>query len=75
MGSLQMWADQVGDDSYAFPNFLPYYEKSVHFTPPDFTRRYTNGTIDYDPTVFNNALNGPLAVSYANYASPTSSRL
>lgn len=70
-----MWARQVGDESYTFENLLPYYEKSVHFTGPDFTKRYTNSTLDYDETVFNNSLNGPLAVSYANYASPTSSWL
>lgn len=68
-----MWANQVGDESYTFENLLPYYEKSVSFTAPDFSKRYTNSTLDYDRTVFDNALDGPLAVSYANYASPTGS--
>ena len=71
--SLQLWAEKVGDESYTFETLLPYYEKSVNFTGPDFTKRYMNSTLDYDPSVFDNALKGPLAVSYANYASPTSS--
>lgn len=71
--SLGMWTDQAGDESYTFENFLPYYEKSVNFTGPDFSKRYTNSTFNYDKTVFNNALNGPSAVSYASYASPTAS--
>lgn len=68
-----MWANQVGDESDAYENLLHYNEKSVSFTGPDFSKRYTNSTLDYDRTVFNNALDGPLAVSYANYAAPTAS--
>ena len=71
--SLQMWADQVGDQSYTFDRMLPYYKKSTHFTPPDFTRRDTNIALNYDPKVFHNTRGGPLAVSYANYASLTAS--
>lgn len=37
---LQVWADQVGDDSYTFDNMLQYYEKSVAFTPPDTEKRF-----------------------------------
>ena len=32
-GSLDMWADAVGDDSYRFDDFLPYMQKSMSFDP------------------------------------------
>lgn len=42
--SYKMWADLVGDESYEFENLLPYFEKSLKFTPPDVNRRFKNGT-------------------------------
>lgn len=33
-GSLQMWADMVGDNSYTYDRMLPYYQKSCKFTGP-----------------------------------------
>ncbi|KAL8938340.1 MAG: hypothetical protein Q9216_003941 [Gyalolechia sp. 2 TL-2023] len=35
IGSYQLWADQVGDPSYTYTNFLPFLKKSVKFTGPD----------------------------------------
>ncbi|MCJ1473986.1 hypothetical protein MMC13_002642 [Lambiella insularis] len=72
-GSFQVWADMVGDQSYTFDNILQYYQKSVNFTPPDFSKRANNSTLNYDPLAFNNSLQGPLQVSYVNWASPLSS--
>lgn len=71
--SFQKWADAVGDETYTFDNVLPYYEKSATFTPPDYSKRYTNTTLNYDPSVFDNSLQGPLQVSYPNWASPFAS--
>ncbi|KAF7514170.1 hypothetical protein GJ744_004495 [Endocarpon pusillum] len=65
-GSYQMWADQVGDDSYSFENFLPYFQRSQKFTPPDQSRRPANATPRYDPSVLGR--DGPLSVIYPNYA-------
>ena len=65
-----MWADRAGDDSFTFDNLLPYFEKSVNFTGPDFQQCFTNSTLNHDPSVFDNSLKGPLQVSYANFASP-----
>lgn len=65
-GSYQMWADQVGDDSYSFENFLPYFQKSQKFTPPDQSRRPANATPRYDPSVLGR--DGPLSVIFPNYA-------
>ncbi len=61
-----MWADQVGDDSYSYEKFLPYFQKSQRFTPPDQSRRLANATPRYDPSVLGR--DGPLSVIYTNYA-------
>lgn len=71
---MQLWADMVGDQSYTFENMLPYYKKSVQFTPPDTDKREPNATTQYDTTAFDTGA-GPLRVSYANYAQPFSSYL
>ncbi|MCJ1390735.1 hypothetical protein MMC18_003596 [Xylographa bjoerkii] len=66
IGAFQQWADTVDDKNYAFPNLLPYHQKSVDFTPPDYSKRGVNTSISYDPTAFSR--NGrPLQVSYSNY--------
>lgn len=66
IGSLQMWADQVGDQSYTFNNFLPFYKKSVSFTAPNTVTRPANVTVDYDAGAYDSS-GGPLQVSYSNY--------
>ncbi|KAF2997155.1 hypothetical protein E8E13_005383 [Curvularia kusanoi] len=71
-GSYQNWADQVGDDSYTFENLLPYFKKSVKFTPPNTRLRAANASAEYRADAFD-ASGGPLDVSYANYAGPFSS--
>ena len=70
-GSYQQWAEQVGDNSYLYENLLPYFERSCHLTPPNFEKRYpTNGTVDFDPSVFNNTIGGPLQISWPSWANP-----
>lgn len=71
-GSYQKWADAVGDQSYTYPDFLPYFKKSVHFTPPNQGARASNATPLYDESLFSNA-GGPLQISYPNFASPSAS--
>lgn len=61
-----MWAEQVGDDSYTFENFYPYFMKSQNFTPPDQTRRIANATPNYDESALGK--DGPLSVIFPNYA-------
>ncbi len=65
------WAYAVTDQSYTFDNFLPYYKKSVKFTPPKSTRA-PNASAEYNAAAFNPA-GGPLQVSYANTAQSFSS--
>jgi choline dehydrogenase len=71
VGSLQLWADSIGDQSYTFDALLPYYKKSCTFTPPGPTRA-ANATTEFNPSAFSPA-GDPLHVSYANYAGPFSS--
>ena len=70
VGSFQKWATAVGDDSFTFDRILPYYKKSVTFTPPNYSKRFTNTTLNYDPNAFDNSSRGPLQVSYPNWAAP-----
>ena len=70
-GTYQSWADLVGDQSYTFPNLLPYFKRSCHLTPPNESKRRTpNATFKYDPTVFSNT-GGPLQISWSNWVDPT----
>lgn len=38
----EKWARQVGDDSYTFDNWLPFFEKSLNYTPVDPSKRAEN---------------------------------
>ncbi|KAL9078850.1 MAG: hypothetical protein Q9157_002220 [Trypethelium eluteriae] len=65
-GAYQQWADRVGDASYSFENLLPYFKKSVNFTPPNELKRGPGSVVAYDPTAFSSTQPGPLEVSYSN---------
>ena len=67
-----MWADQVGDQDYNWNKFLPYFEKSLNFTPPDMSKRAANATPDYDTATLGQG-NGPLSATFTNYAQAFSS--
>lgn len=65
--SYQQWADMVGDESYTFDRLLPYFERSVCFTPPNAEMRFANSSPLYDASVMGDC-QGPLSLSYSNYA-------
>ncbi|KAI0123316.1 hypothetical protein BJ170DRAFT_105047 [Xylariales sp. AK1849] len=67
-GAFDTWAEAVGDDSYKLESFLPYYENSTTFTPPDTTKRRANASTQYDPSAFTNS-GGPVQVGYTNWVS------
>jgi choline dehydrogenase len=69
-GAYQKWADMVGDDSYKLENFLPYFEKSLNFTPPRDDLRMQNATPEYDVSVLGDGYggSGSLGLSYPNWA-------
>ncbi|KAA8644050.1 hypothetical protein EYZ11_004470 [Aspergillus tanneri] len=73
VGALERWAETVGDDSWTFDSVLSYYKRSLNFTPPDMHKRIANATPSYDmPTL---GTDGPLALTYPNYAQPFSTWL
>src|ERR1700761_2401289 len=65
--SYQKWADEVGDQSYAFDKFLPYFKRSVHWTAPH--TKSSNVTVLYNASSFE-PKGGPLQVSYSTYTHP-----
>lgn len=67
VGSAQKWALETGDSTYTFPNLLPFYEKSVQYTPPELP--YPNSTFLQDALVFQSN-GGPLQVSSGRYNDP-----
>jgi len=70
-GTYQAWADAVGDQSYTFENFEPFFKKAVNFTEPNNSVRGANVTTQYDRNAFNTR-GGPIQVGYTNYVSPFS---
>lgn len=66
--SYQKWAEAVGDNSYTWDSLLPYFKKSVSFTPANGVKRFANATAGYDASAFSATAEGPLQVSYTNYA-------
>ncbi|KAK2748180.1 hypothetical protein FQN57_001305 [Myotisia sp. PD_48] len=69
-GSYKLWADKVGDDSYTWDKVLPFFEKSITFTPPPDTR-FRNATPMYDRSTLGNR-SGPLHLTFPAYAWPFS---
>lgn len=65
-GSYQSWADAVEDQSYTFDQLLPFFEKSLKFTPPNNELRFANVTTEYDASVLGDG-SGPLSLSFPNY--------
>lgn len=65
--SLDQWATEIGDSSYNFDNFLPYYMSDILYFGPT-AGIFNNSTVLEDPTAFlaNNS-DGTLKVSYNNY--------
>ncbi|KAF1966150.1 alcohol oxidase [Bimuria novae-zelandiae CBS 107.79] len=71
-GPYDLWAEEVGDNSYRWDNFFLFFEKSINFTPPDMTLRAANASANYS-TQAQQEKSGPLHVHYPNYAQPISS--
>ena len=66
IGTHQWWADLVGDDSYTFENTLPYFERSLNFTPPVAGTRFDNVTLRYDASTLGEG-GQPLDVVFPNF--------
>jgi choline dehydrogenase len=70
IGAYQAWADAVDDQSYTFENILPYFKKSVAFTPPNYAKR-GGPAVAYNSSAYSPS-GGPLHVAYWNYYIPVS---
>jgi choline dehydrogenase len=67
--AYQKWADDVGDQTYSFENMLPFFQKSIHYTPPDEHKRAQNATPEVDLSTFaSNRTDNRLSVTFPNYA-------
>ncbi|KAH7305473.1 choline dehydrogenase [Stachybotrys elegans] len=66
-GALDEWAEIVGDDSYTFDQFLPYFQKSFNFTPPNTSTRLANATTRYVESDFNPSSSSHIQVTYPNW--------
>lgn len=65
----------MADQSFTWSNILPYFKKSVRFTPPNLDKIGPAGaSITYDPDAFSST-GGPLHVSYSNFEQPLGSYL
>ena len=67
IGSADLWAKEVGDESYTFANLLPFYKKSVHYTSPSVA--FPNSSNSQNLSSFS-AAGGPLQVSFGGYNDP-----
>ncbi|MCJ1392119.1 hypothetical protein MMC18_004986 [Xylographa bjoerkii] len=65
--SYDRWADLVNDTSYNWESMLPYFQKSLNFSPPDQSKRAQNATPEYDLNSLGKG-GGPLSVTFSNYA-------
>ncbi|KAI4218828.1 MAG: hypothetical protein L6R36_008730, partial [Xanthoria steineri] len=64
----QKWAELAGDDSYKFENLLPYFRKSVQYTPPVVVS--ANSTNNQDPNAWSST-GGPLQISHGSFVDPS----
>ena len=62
----------MGDDSYTFESLLPFFEKSIHYTPPNMNIRPSNATPSVDLSTLGNGT-GPLGLTFSNWAQAASS--
>ena len=70
IGSSEIWADLVGDDSWCFENSLPFFARGIKYSPANADLRPANASVPLpaNPLAFNGT--GPLQVSHPNYAQP-----
>jgi 5'-oxoaverantin cyclase/versicolorin B synthase len=71
-GAYQKWADHVGDQSYTWENWLPYFKKSVRFSGPSTNGRPDNATAHFDSEAFAEE-GGPVNVAYPYWTNAISS--
>jgi len=71
-GSYDLWAQEVGNEAFAWNNILPYFEKSVNFSAPDMRFRAANSTPGFQASAYTPS-GGPLHVSFLKFANAIAS--
>ncbi|KAJ4297924.1 hypothetical protein N0V90_005823 [Kalmusia sp. IMI 367209] len=71
-GSYDKWANDVGDDGFAWANFQKFFDKSITFHKVDASKRRANSTPPADPAG-ESATSGEVSISYTNYVGPFTS--
>lgn len=74
IGWFRRLAEHIGDSSWNWEGVLPYYKKSVRFTPPNQTKMGSGSNTTYDAGAYDPA-GGPLHVTYSNYYQPMNTGL
>ncbi|CZR52819.1 related to choline dehydrogenase [Phialocephala subalpina] len=72
-GSYHQWAEIVGDDSYEFDNWLPFFAKGTNYTTPNTTLRAANTTVPVPINGSSQYNGGPVRISHSNFALPFTS--
>ncbi|CAG8952206.1 hypothetical protein HYFRA_00000946 [Hymenoscyphus fraxineus] len=72
-GCYQQWAGLVGDASYQFDNWLPFFAKGTNYTAANTTLRAANATVPIPSNISSQFNGGPVHVTYPNYALPFTS--
>ena len=61
----------MGDETYAFENFLPYFKRSVSYNPPALSSTSSNNTVTTNGTAIGNG--GPVGVSFFSWVNSVGS--
>ena len=71
--SYDLWAKAADDQSYTFASLLPYFQKSVKYTPPNMSIRAANASVPSPHADAYSSSGGPLDVTHTNWADVVSS--
>jgi choline dehydrogenase len=63
----------VGDDSYEFDNWLPFFAKGTNYTSTSATLRAANASVPTPGNVSARYSGGPVHISHSNFALPFTS--
>jgi choline dehydrogenase len=65
-----LWSSLTNDASWSWNSVFPYFKKSPSINSPNTSIRQANASVVYNSAAFDNSQNGPLQVSWSNFASP-----
>lgn len=72
-GSSQQWADLVGDASYEWDNWQPFFAKGTNYTAANAVLRAQNASVPIPSNLSSQFIGGPLHITYPNRALPFTS--